>query len=584
MLDLSRAKRSPFSHQVYGTEWLVDLVRPEENRLFPGGLLLGDEMRLGKTKQVIDAACYLYDRGEIDQVFVVSPAPVRDVWFDPDIGELHKHLWGGLPVSVMEYHQRDRVWQGAASWATSLRKRPLEWVITNYEFIRTGLKRYRKEWNGPRLAPLLERVDQRTLIVLDESSAVSGHKSLQSRACLALRRQAQRVWLLNGTPMSDSPEDYFAQAFIMDWKILGCRTHQEFMSRYAVMGGFTVQTRFGARPTQVLGWYHAFDPAKCGVEGSTCDKGQESAIHIWDGIGDLQQRLAPYILRRERKDCMDLPPKLEPVALTAVLKPETWRIYKELRDDLAAWFDDQTVVNTMQAGVRVMRLSQICSGFVGGVETLDYSTCDRCGGNGEDPEHAGQCGACEGLGGGKPEIVRPTVREIGREKLDVLLDHVRQRMFLEPDLRMLVWCRFRAEHERIARELAQLGLTIKVMCGGQKKSDRLEALKLMHPEAEKYSGPAALVGTVGTGSMGLNLAGAHEEVFSSNDWSLLKRKQSEDRPIGPGQTHPLSIHDIVAVGPKGQRTVDHEIVTALRNKENLATWTMAKWIRLLREE
>lgn len=571
MIDLSRAKRSPYGHQVYGAEWLYDLVRPSESRIYPGALLLADEMRLGKTKQVIDAACALYDAGEIDQVIVVTPAPVRDVWFDPDMGELQKHLWDGLPVHVSEYHQRSRRWGNANG------SRRLDWIVTNYEFIRSQLTRKRSGWTGPRLAPLLEYCGPKTAVVLDESSAVSGPKSLQSRACLALRRASARVWLLNGTPMSDSPADYFAQAFIMDWRILGCQSHTEFMSKYAVMGGFMVRTRFGSRPTQVLGWYHAFKP-EC------CDKGEASSVHIWDGIGDLQTRLAPYILRRERKDVMDLPPKLEPVALTAVLKPETWKIYKGLRDDLAAWLDGQTVVNTMQAAVRVMRLSQVCSGFVGGVESLDYGVCQRCEGSGYLEDH--ECPDCKGLGGEEvsPNCVVESVREIGREKLDVLLDWVKQRKFLEPDLRMLVWCRFKPEMFRIATEIEGLGITVRKMHGGQKKPERREALRLMHPETPRYTGPAVLVGTLGTGSMGLNLAGAHEEVFASNDWSLRKRKQSEDRPVGPGQTGPLSIYDVVAVGPKGQRTVDHEIVAALRDKQDLATWTTERWVRLLREE
>jgi len=106
----------------------------------------------------------------------------------------------------------------------------------------------------------------------------------------------------------------------------------------------------------------------------------------------------------------------------------------------------------------------------------------------------------------------------------------------------------------------------------------------MHPDSPSYEGPAALVGTLGTGSMGLNLAGAHEVIYLSNSWSLMTRLQSEDRPIGPGQTQAVSYHDVVAVGPRGQRTVDHETVAALRAKDNLARWTREKWIRLLREE
>jgi SNF2 family DNA or RNA helicase len=291
---------------------------------------------------------------------------------------------------------------------------------------------------------------------------------------------------------------------------------------------------------------------------------------------------------------MDLPPKLDPVMLTANLSAESWRLYKELRDEFAAWLTETSVVPAAQAGIRCMRLAQICGGYVGGLQQLlDAVPCPDCGGQGFTDQAvykglaSAPCSKCSGLGlvrPTQPKSDRPPIQEIGREKLDVLLEHVERRIKEDRDARFLIWCRFRPEMERVAQEIRALLPRVEVMHGGQTTEERRRALHLMHPDAPAYEGPAGLVGTLGTGSMGLNLAGAHEVIYYSNDWSLVKRLQSEDRPVGPGQTQPVSYHDIIAVGPRGQRTVEHEVVAALRAKDDLARWSRERWIRLLKEE
>ena len=540
MIDLSRARREPYAHQVYGTEWLVDLVRPEENRVLPGALLLADDMRLGKTKQCIDAAQILFEQGEINRVIVVAPSPVKDVWYDPEFGELAKHLWEGLPAVVYEYHVRTHNWRHDVEEDQPT----LDWIVTNYEFIRYGVEnRGGGKWRGPHLDELLDACNEKTVLILDESTAVKTQRALQSRACAALRKHCGRVWLLNGTPVSHSPEDMFHQSRIMDHRILDCRSLTAFRCRYAVMGGYVAEHHGRSFATKAI---------------------------AWKNLEDMQRRLAPYILRRIRSECLDLPPQLEPVTLTATLTPETWKIYKGLRDEFVAWLDKQTVAVAAQAAVRAMRLAQVTSGFLGGVQ----KACQTCGGSDVD------CSTCNGMG---VTFTSEGPQEIGREKLNVLLNWIKQRLDEEPEMRMLVWCRFRPELARAVKEISQIPLPVKAIHGGQKRDERREGLRLMHPD-NHYSGPAVLVGTQGTGSVGLNMAGAHEVVYLSNDYSLYKRKQSEDRPHGPGQTQPISYHDIIAVGPKGQRTIDYAVIKALRSKEDLATWTMQAWVRALKEE
>lgn len=85
-------KTVQFEHQKIGTAALV------KNASFA----LFDEPGAGKSKQVIDAACTLAERGEIDTVVIVAPASVRCVWEDSVLGEIKKHAW--VPVIVYDFH------------------------------------------------------------------------------------------------------------------------------------------------------------------------------------------------------------------------------------------------------------------------------------------------------------------------------------------------------------------------------------------------------------------------------------------------------------------------------------------------
>jgi len=495
-LNFSRCKLPPFEHQKIGVQALI-------NHPF---FLLADEMGAGKTKQVIDAAQFLYCQQVIDRVVVIAPASVRAVWCDPELGELVKHLWDGLPVLVTEFHTKTK------QWMTAPNDPRLKWVITNYEFIRNS-----------HLGTLLNIVGPKTLLVLDESTSIKNPRAAQTKACIRLRQLCGRVVLLNGTPIANHPGDMFAQGAIMYPHILSCKSYFMFRARYAVMGGY-----------------------------------QQKVIIGWQNLDDLQQRFKPYVLRRLKKDCLDLPEALAPVTLTVPLTKSTWDVYKAMRDHMVAWLTKDSVTIAQQAVVKSLRLAQITSGFVGGVEHDDHN----------------------GFTDSDPPVLLPAVpTEISREKLDFLLSWHRERLEEDPDLKLLVWVRFRSELMRLMSQFengnGSSTLRIGSIYGGQKKADRETALRLLDPRTAP-SNPVLLAGTYGTGSLGINLSACHTVVNLSYDFSYWKFLQSAARVDRPGQTH--------AVGPEGQKTIDHQIVKARRAKEDIAQWTTSAWVRALTEE
>lgn len=560
LIDLSRAKLAPYSHQVQGIEELVRLDDPKRGRIIPGAFLLADDMGAGKTKQVLDAAQILYVAGSIDRLVVVCPAGVRSVWFDPELGEIKKHGWDDLPILVTELHgAKLRQWGSPA-------KNALRIVVTNYEGMRMRDKK-----PGPLLAKLLPYCTTHTWLVLDESYNVKSHKSLQTKGVAMLRKRCGRVTLLNGLPISNSPADIFSQANLMDPRILDCKSYSHFRNRYGVMGGFMRK--------QVIGWKHAWRPSPSydgilNLKAACCDVDNPMAeVHRWDGLGDIQKRLTPYTLRRMKSDCMDLPSKLPPVTFTVPLSATSWALYKQMRDDLMAELDDGTVSLAKHAAVKAVRLGQITSGLLGGIQESRPCECAT--------EDGGASTDCRECGGSGIVFVDLPKRLTGVEKRDVAVGWARDLLEAEPNAKLVIWSRFRQEAQQIADDLGAF-MEVGTILGGDPKGQAI-AKRMLDPRTCP-AGPAGVVGITSAGSVGLNLTAARWMLYASNGHSLFHRLQSEDRIHRGGQTGDCWYGDVVATGPDGQRTVDHAVIKALRAKQDVAEWTTAAWRRVLGEE
>jgi SNF2 family DNA or RNA helicase len=495
-LSLGQYRLPPFEHQIRGVERLL------EEPAF--GLF--DEMGLGKSKQAIDAACELFIRGVIDLVLVLTPAAaVRGVWLDQDYGEVVKHAWA--PWVAYVYHHKGLVKVGQSQPQPPR----LGFLVTNYEYIRRRVKVKRK-WTYPRVKDLEKLTKGRKiLLVVDESSAVAYPKSAQTRAVYALRQFCHRVILLNGTPVSNNPLNIYSQFKIMDPRIFarateesdGCKSFTEFKTKYAILGRFGQPVRY-------------------------------------QNMEDFQARTTPYCIRRLKEDCLDLAPKLYTQREVA-LSTETWRIYREMRDEMVAWLDTGEASVARQAVVKVVRLAQITSGLLGGFE--------------DDPE----------------------AKVIGTEKVSFVHDLLNS--LIEDEKRLIVWSRFRKEQRLLFEKLAQHGHTTYRIYGGKPQAERDLAIGQISDHRNTQT--AILLGQPKAGGIALNLTTAATAIYISTDYSLLTRKQSEDRIHRMGQVRPVTIVDILATGPNGQKTIDHGILRALKEKEDIATWTTSKWREVL---
>lgn len=511
-LLLDRWRTKPFAHQVEGVKFLLD---------HPCAML-ADEPRCGKSKQVIDTACILAMQSKIDAVIVVAPAYARGVWCHPEVGQIKKHAW--YPSVVLELHKKSKlVWMDEGYLADKT-----IWTVTNYEALRSA----------ERLHYLIEKAKEfQTLLVCDESSYLFNRTSQQTKAILKLRAHCQRVILLNGTP--GQPLDQWSQMNVLSPKILKNDFHNflNFRAEYCNMENIYAH---GGRKVHIV-----------------------ARRNPYKNVADLNRRTAPYVLRRLKKDCLDLPPKIGgidsdmPIFREVPLTAESWKRYKQLRRDAVIALGNGDLRLEPNAAVRILRLQQLTSGILGNPGFDTYLAP---------------------LGEKAKEIITEhghMVADVSSEKLNWCVDYLRS----STAQFTIVWTRWRRERERLSQELMKhmpAPCAVWQIYGGQPKSDReLAVQRFMLPETTAMR--HVLIAQPAAGGFAIDLPMASEAIYLSNTRRLIDRLQSEERPHSANRSGEYTVMDVLATGPGGERTIDHIAWDQLRAHKEISDMTAADW-------
>jgi hypothetical protein len=500
----SRFKLTPYKHQLEGVKRL--LKHPVYGLFW--------QMRLGKTKCVIDAACTMFENNIIDAVVIECPAQVKDVWVDKERGEIKKHnflseIRGEDEVYTYHYNARNESMLEDLFFNFTR-----VFIVTSFEFLRQE----DAQGNFPKMEALLQAIGQRRFwLVIDEATAVSNPKALQTKATFKLRQKASRVTELDGTPDGNSPLDLYSKFAILDKNILGYKSFWEFQRAHCETRRVVFK---GKKPfNKIIGFTN---------------------------LEYITEKTAPFCWYLEQKDALDMPEKV-PSFFSVPLTPRTWSTYKQMRDDLIADLDSGRIVVT-NAAARVLRLAQICAGFVGGVV------------DGE-------------------EVVE---RELSNESIDGVIAWLELRFAENLKFKAVVWCRHRNEITRLA---AALRTTKKFHTEvAQRYGGCDENTALLHPDYSLYDGPVILVGQPSAGRFGVNYSKADTAIYLSQDYDRVTRKQSEDRIQAPNTRKTSLIVDVLVTGPDGQKTVTHDIAKVLETKEEISQRTVSRWKEVLREE
>lgn len=287
-------KSSLFKHQHEAVEKYKDTVY--------FGLFF--EPGLGKTLTALAIADHRKTKDASYRTLYVCPATLVENVAE----EVGKHT--SLSVEIL-----------IGSRANRLRKleAPADVYIINYE--------------GARIITEALLAKRFNCIICDESQALKGHNTLQSKACFRLAAAIPHRVIMTGTPIMNNPLDLFGQMRCLSWEILGA-SYYRFRAMHAVMGGFM---------------------------------GKQIVKYI--NMDRLKARVLQYVTIKTKAECLDLPPKLYETVYVD-LPEEQLKMYKQLRDEFVAAFRD-SIVTAPVVLTRLIRFSQITAGFykdIGGGE------------------------------------------------------------------------------------------------------------------------------------------------------------------------------------------------------------------------
>mgnify|MGYP003133355919 FL=1 len=469
-------KTKPFDHQrtAFDESW---------DRPFYGLFM---EMGTGKSKVAIDTMGALYMEGKIAGAIIIAPKGVYDNWVE---GEIPTHLPDEIQRTVLR-------------WAPSKSKkyyRDLEEISnvlnTELKILVINTEAFSSRKGAKAAYDFLESIKnsgQNLITIVDESTSIKNRKAIRTKNIIALGDNKYSAYrrILTGSPITKSPMDLFSQCNFLDEKALGFNSYYAFQNRYAIIQ----QRTMGHHSFQEITGYRRLD--------------------------ELNERLDNISNRILKEDCLDLPEKMY-VTRTVALSDEQERLYLQMKKLALAQFDNGELATTASVLTQLMRLQQICCGFL--------------------------------------KTDEGEIQEIRNNRLEELMN-----VLSETNSKVIIWATFTHDILRIVDEIKKVygDDSVAAYHGETLQDDRQAIVKTFQ---DKESPLRFFVGQPRTGGYGITLHAANTVVYYSNSFDLEIRLQSEDRAHRIGQTSNVTYVDLIS-----SKTIDEKIIKALRKKSDLA--------------
>lgn len=345
-------------------------------------------------------------------------------------------------------------------------------------------------------------------IICDESSRLKNPAAKRTKAAIEIGPSADRRFILSGSPVVGSVLDFWGQFEFLSPGSLGYSTNHSFKNHYSNLNA-------------VRAW-----------EGEV--KNGQFRGAVLQNIDELKRRVARHAFIVKKEQCLDLPDKLFQT-ITVPMGHQQREVYDQMVTLFMAELEMESgangVVEARSTLAKLMRLAQITQGFIRNTGP------DSDGAYMDIPD--------------------------GDNKLKEILRFLKEDFDLTQ--KIIVWARFKRDIEHLSDAMQAAGITFMTLTGATPQCER-DTL-----EHDFNEGPVTvLLAEPGTGGMGLTLIGNKEHpmrtmIYYSNDYSLEKRIQSEDRGHRIGQMHNLLIIDIACEG-----SIDEHITEKLQNKRDLS--------------
>jgi SNF2 family DNA or RNA helicase len=240
-------------------------------------------------------------------------------------------------------------------------------------------------------------------------------------------------------------------------------------------------------------------------------------------LDELTTALKTFSTRIKKDECLDLPPKIY-VERTVELTPEQKRAYDDMKHAALMFIDEQPKVTAQIVLTKLLRLHQIVCGHI----ITD-----------------------EG------DLI-----EIPEKRIEEVLNVAE-----ETSGKIIIWANYRHSIRALVQRLEKTYGAESVVSyfGDTEQEDRRAAVSSFQDDPKVRF----FVGNPQTGGFGITLTAASTVIYFSNDYSLERRLQSEDRCHRIGQTKSVTYVDIRVPG-----TIDDKILKALKEKKDLAATIM----------
>lgn len=454
-------KTKPFEHQIAGIEYGLNHKK----------FLLADEQGLGKSFQMINLACInkiLY--GYKHCLIVACVNGLKYNWQEEV--NIHSNETGYiLGTRITKKGQtiigsnKDRLED-----LQNIDKIKSYFIITNIETLRynttemvdcktkskNGNTRKKKVTKFPIVEELQKLVNQGeiSMIVADEIHRCKDSSSLQGKALLALN--ADSIVALTGTPLMNAAIDLFTPL-----KFIGAEQHSlfAFKQHYCIQGGF------GGH--QIVGYKN---------------------------LPELQAILDTCMLRRLKKDVLDLPDKIY-INDFVEMSPSQYKVYNSILDDLRENID--RVKLSPNPLTMLIRLRQ-------------------CTGN--------------------PELLSSTAK--GNPKFDRLLELLDD--IVADGKKAIVFSNWTDVLIPAYQLIQKRGFNPALYTGNNKDTRESDKQKFKTDSSCKV-----ICGTIGAMGTGLTLTEATTVIFLDEPWNRAIKDQAEDRAHRIGTTENLNVITIM---------------------------------------
>jgi SNF2 family DNA or RNA helicase len=255
----------------------------------------------GKTNSAAWAADYLMERGAVKRVLVICPVSIMDTAWRADLFRTLMHRT--VAIASGDRRRRIKVIEG-----------DYDFVIINYD----GVSVVQKE--------LIEGGFD--LVICDEASALKSVQTDRWKSVAALLTPTTRLWLMTGTPASQSPFDAYGLA-----KLVNPSSVPNFPGRFKDMVMTKVtQYRWVPRPEAQEIVYQTLQPA----------------------------------IRFTKEECLDLPDLLF-TTREVPMTPQQKKFYEKIRIEMAAQAAGAQITAVNAAGL-LNKLLQVAQGSVYSVD------------------------------------------------------------------------------------------------------------------------------------------------------------------------------------------------------------------------